>query len=470
VGTGHDQPPTRADVDNSGSPITTCGYTSQDGPYNAEALFNSGDGRVLVFRVAGGCGGANPAAQAIWARVDGTTSIDVSASQCNRVDCNAPALATFQGAAADGSRILITTKQQLVDADIDETDDLYACDIPAGTPAPVGKANPCAALRQVSVGAPAGADVESVSVVSGDGAAAAFTAKGVLADNKDALGDKAVAGDHNLYLWRTDAAHPTGQTSFVARLETNDLQNNGQNPQTTPDGRYLVFTTASQLVPTDTDTARDVYRYDIDTHQLTRVSTNVFGVAGNGAGFDANVVKSTVSDDGQKIVFTTIEALSPADGNAEPDVYLWTPRRVSLISTGSVGSAAVDIEGKPGAFSIDGSGQNIYFESPGALTPADGDDQSDVYDARIGGGFSFAQAAPCSGAGGACQSHVPAPAPVPAPVTAQPPADPGNVVPKACPKGKVAKGNKCVKKKKHKKHSGKKNHGKKASHKQGGGK
>jgi hypothetical protein len=454
-------------------------------------VFNSDDGRVYAFRVAGGCGGSNPPANAIWARIDGTTSINVSASQCNRgaADpggaCNDPVGsggcklndnppyevgpgcrgAQFEGAAKDGSRIFFTTKQQLIDVDIDETNDLYACDIPAGTPAPVDKANPCAALRQVSGGAPTGADVESVLAISEDGAAVSFTAKAVLADNEDALGEEALAGDHNLYLWRTDAAHPAGQTTFVARLDSNDLSN---SPQTTPDGRYLVFTTASRLVDTDTDSARDVYRYDADTRQLTRASTNVSGVAGNGDGFDARIPgESAVSDDGQKIVFTTTEALSPADGNAEPDVYLWTPGRVSLISAGSVGSAAVDNEGLSGRVSIDGSGQDVYFETPGALSPADGDDLGDVYDARIGGGFSFSPSPVCTGE--ACQPN-PTPASPNPPSPANSPNGDGNVKPsKPCPKGKVRnKKGKCVKKPK--KHSGKKHHGKKAGHKQGGGK
>ena len=176
---------------------------------------------MIFLTVFGGCGGANPPADEIWARIDGTISVDVSASQCNRVapadPCNAPAKATFRAATPDGSRVFFTTTQQLVNADTDQTNDLYACDIPAGTPAPIGKANPCPALTQVS-GAETGADVESVTRVSEDGSTAYFTAKGVLADNEDALGEEAAAGDHNLYVWRTDAAHPDGQTSFLARL------------------------------------------------------------------------------------------------------------------------------------------------------------------------------------------------------------------------------------------------------------
>jgi hypothetical protein len=479
VGTG-DDPPRRVDVDNDGAPISSCGIKGGLGTTSALGNVISADGRTIAFEVGGGCGSPNPPANQVWARIDGTTSVDVSASHCNRVDCNAPADAIFRGAAKDGSRIFFTTTQQLVNADTDQTTDIYACDIPSGTPAPVGDANPCSAFRQVSSGAATGADVEGgyrvpggfgrYPGVSDDGSAIVFSAKGVLSDNEDALGEQAVAGDHNLYVWRQDAAHPDGQTAFVGRLDSNDLTGGtNQTPQITPDGRYLVFTTANQLLDTDTDTARDVYRYDADTGDLTRASTNVFGVAGNGDGFDAAAdlltdhnSHATVSDDGQKIVFTTTEALSPADGNGQPDVYLWTPGRVSLITTGAVGGG-----GEGGG--ISGSGQDIYFATSGALTPADGDDLGDVYDARIGGGFSFTPRPICTGEG--CQ---PDPTPAPpekAPLSAQP--GPGNPSqPKPCRKGKVrSKKGKCVKKPK--KHSGKKHHAKKREHansNSGGGK
>jgi hypothetical protein len=490
LGTGNEQPPRRVDVDNSGAPITTCTW---GGSSSAKLEFNSSDGRVAVSRVAGGCGGDNPPATGLWARIDGTTSVNIAASECNRTvgdpggACNDPVgsggcsqdLSTekgpgcrglqFRGAASDGSRVFFTTTQQLLDADTDETTDIYACDIPSGTPAPVGDANPCSALRQVSVAETGAAAVENVlsynaleSIaypgVSDDGSTVYFLAKGVLADNEDALGEKALAGDHNLYVWRTDAAHPAGQTTFVARLDSDDLATSPEDkPQSTPDGRYLVFGTASQLLDTDTDNARDVYRYDADTGGLTRASTNVLGVGGNGP-FDAET--PAISDDGQKIVFTSAEALSALDGNAESDVYLWTPARVSLISTGSVGSGG----GNP---AITASGQDVYFVTRGALTPADGDDLNDVYDARIGGGFSFAPAAPCTG--DACQPGASNP-PTPEPLGSQGTSSGNPPLPKPCPKGKVRKHGKCVKKasKKHHKSSHKKN--KRANSNSGGGK
>ena len=458
VGTGNDQP-RRVDVDNTGSPISTCDLSASSSlAYSAQGSMISADGRTLVFTVGGGCGAPNPPAKAIWARVGGTTSFDVSASRCTRPDCNAPADATFVGAAKDGSRVFFTTTQQLVNGDTDLTNDLYACDIPSGTPAPAGEANPCSALRQVSAGDPSGAAVESVGTVSNNGSTVLFTAKGVLADNEDAFGEEAVAGDHNLYPWRTDAAHPDGQTTFVARLDSNDLSETGDKPQTTPEGRYLVFTTANQLVPTDTDTARDVYRYDADAGELTRVSVGTSGASGNADAFNVSIRAPAASNDGESIVFTTAEPLSPLDGNGEVDTYLWRAGHVFLISTGSVG-------GGSGAAAISASGRDIYFGTSQQLVPSDRDYSEDVYDARIEGGFSFVPEPVCTGE--ACQPPRSGPPASPAPETAKPGGE-GNVKPpKPCPKGKVRnKKGKCVPK--HKKHQ-KKSH-KKAGHNRGGSK
>jgi hypothetical protein len=454
VGTGNAQP-LRVDLDNTGAPISTCGpgqgnpdFGSEEGARHGSAVGDSfsSDGRVAVVTVAGGCGGANPPADQIWARIGGTTSIDASASQCTRPDCNAPAFADFQGIAEDGSRVYFTTTQQLVNGDTDETNDLYACDIPSGTPAPIIPANPCSSLHQVSSGDASGANVKTLTAFSKDGTSVYFVAQGVLAANEDALGEKAQVSDNNLYLWRADAAHPDGQTAFIGRLDSADFSRS----QATPDGRYLVFSTASQLVSTDTDETRDVYRYDADTGELTRISTNVFGAAGNGEGFAAQIGAHAVSDDGSAIVFSSAEALSPLDGNGEPDAYLWKAGRVSLITTGSVGG---DLRSEGGqALAIDGSGNDIFFSTAQQLTPGDGDSAIDVYDARVDGGFSFAQRESC--AGETCQPESPEPLPIPRPA---PPNPEGNPKLKHCPHGKVAKRNKCIKKP-HKKHSGKKHH------------
>ena len=466
--------PRRVDVDNFSDPISGCDIGFSDiGNYQTNhAIGNavSTDGRVVVLTAAGGCGAPNPPTREIWARIDGTTSVDVSASRCNRIapaePCNAPAPATFQGAATDGSRVYFITAQQLVDGDTDQTSDLYACDIASGTPAPVGLGNPCSSLTEIS-GAHTGANVQNVLAVSADGSTVYFTAKGVLADNTDAFGNAAIAGDNNIYVWRTDAAHSAGQTTFIApNVAPFTDPGIGVVPdQVTPDGRDLVLTTATPLLPTDTDNAADVYRYDVEGGVLNRVSTNANGVGGNVDGLDANAAGNAISDDGQKIVFITAESLVPTDGNGNPDVYLWSPGHVTLTSSGS-GPPLINgnAEVRRPAAAIDGSGEDIYFETAAALTPADGDEQSDVYDARVNGGFSFADTT-CSGE--VCQPPVSLSPPTTPRASEQP--GPGNPSqPRACPKGKVRKHSKCVMKNSGAKHH-KKPH-KKTGHNRGGSK
>jgi hypothetical protein len=472
IGTGMPQP-RRVDLDNSGDPISSCADANQ---FTASNRSVSSDGSTVVNNITGNCGGTSPPADELWARVNGTTTFDVSASHCDRVApaaCNAPSNPTFVATTPDGSRVFFTTTQQLVNGDVDQTNDIYACDLPSGNPAPAaGKANPCSAFSQISVAEGGAAEVESVLTTSEDGSTVLFTAKGVLAANEDPLEEKAVAGDENLYVWHQDPAHPAGQTSFVGKVAANDVIIGGA--QATPDGHYVVFTSAIPLVETDTDASRDVYRVDAETGKLDRVSTNILGVGGNGP-FDAFIPSFTsdgpkpgaVSDDGQKIVFTTSEPLAPVDGNGEPDAYLWTPSHTSLISTGAVGGGVSGTginQGQGLLVAIDGSGHDIYFQTRGVLTPADVDTAVDIYDARVDGGFSFAEAAACSGE--ACQ---PPPSPSsPAPISpANKPNGEGNVTPKHCPKGKIVKGDKCVKK--HGKKHHKKKH-KKAGHNRGGSK
>ncbi len=78
VGTGNDQP-RRVDFDNAAAPASTCIGMDSEAKIplaNAMSRFTSTDGRVIVFSVAGGCGGSNPPADELWARVDGTTSFN----------------------------------------------------------------------------------------------------------------------------------------------------------------------------------------------------------------------------------------------------------------------------------------------------------------------------------------------------------------------------------------------------------
>jgi hypothetical protein len=388
VGTGHDGPPRPVNIDNDGQPL------------GANCFRNvSSDGRVIV--VASGCDGGT--AQ-VWARVGGSATVLVSGSECTRPFgdpngvCNPFSAATYAGAADDdGSRVFFTTSQQLVNGDIDQTNDLYACDIPAGEPEPVGATNPCETLTQVS-GAATDAQVRSVVKVSEDGSRVYFVASGVLADNLSVGGVGPRAGADNLYLWERDDAHPAGQTRYVARLAhaetlSGSAPGDDLTAQMTSDGRYLLFTTANRLVTsgagaeTAADDARDVYQYDAVTHTVVRVSTSITGSGGNTSGFDASIPKEAMSADGSTVVFDTAEALSASDIDGVTDVYSWRDGQVSLISPG--GGSAVGVTS---------SGRDIFFITSAQVLAADRDLNTDIYTARLGGGFDRPQPpAPCSG-------------------------------------------------------------------------
>jgi hypothetical protein len=241
-------------------------------------------------------------------------------------------------------------------------------------------------------GAASGARVEKVVKVSGDGSRVYFVAQGVLADNLG-IGESSAASDaDNLYLWERDGAHPAGHVRFVARLVADDLS----KVQLTPDGRYLVFETSDALVAPDTDSgAIDVYRYDSVTGVVVRVSTSVSGDGGNGPGFDAGLGggSSSVTADGGSIVFDTAEALSAQDTDGISDVYLWHDGQVSLIT-----------DGGGQALWVSRSGRDVFFLTDVGLVAGDRDVTTDIYDARIGGGFDVAEVRSCSGDG--CQGDV----------------------------------------------------------------
>jgi hypothetical protein len=390
-------------VDNTGAPLPGAGGLCS--PRNMPGI--SDDGRVIFFGVGAFVRCRGP----LRARVGGATTIEMSASQCTRGAgdpggiCNADAQAIPGGFAVNGSRAFFTTTQQLVNGDIDASNDLYVCDIPTGTPTPVMPVNKCPNLRWVSTSAPGGVGVENVVRVSDDGSRVYFVAQGVLADNHGANDQLAVAGAHNLYIWQTDAEHPAGRTTFVARLVVNDVRisDQDQDPgvETTVDGRYLLITTTTPLVTSgagaDTDSAADMYRYDAQTGQWLRLSTDTTGSGGNAeisvispGRLDRGFVRQrrSMTDDGHTVVFETAEALAPADANNSADVYSWHEGQVSLISPDG-GSLP----------RITASGTDIFFRSLSHVTAADGDTNPDVFDARVGGGFDLREPAPCEGEG-----------------------------------------------------------------------
>jgi hypothetical protein len=165
----------------------------------------------------------------------------------------------------------------------------------------------------------------------------------------------------------------------------------------TPDGRYFVFAASAG--------GGNIYRYDVDNHQLLTVSapvgTTPSTISPASLGLACDDQKDyprpgstrAVSDDGQRVFFDTETALLPQDNNSRRDVYEWHDGTLSLISTGT----------GTGSFfaGTDAAGDNAFFVTRDPLVPQDGDNLNDIYDARVGGGFSVASAPDCHG--DACQ-------------------------------------------------------------------
>lgn len=93
------------------------------------------------------------------------------------------------------------------------------------------------------------------------------------------------------------------------------------NPVLSGDGLYVAFdSAASNLVPGDTNGARDVFFYDIAGEELVRISVTEDGGEVSGESFDPSI-----TTDGTFVTFTSVAGLVPADTNGVEDVYLRGP-------------------------------------------------------------------------------------------------------------------------------------------------
>ena len=149
-----------------------------------------------------------------------------------------------------------------------------------------------------------------------------------------------------------------------------------------------------------------------------------FGSNGNAATEPATLaVHSTISADGAYVAFQSNTALTPQVQGGTQNVYLWHEGAVSLISDGHTQEKIAREQGLVG---IDATGQNIFFVTPAPLVAQDKDELSDLYDARIGGGFPAPVAEP-SCAGEECQGPLSKPLPLLSPGSTGPPSN-GNLV------------------------------------------
>ena len=364
-----------------------------------------------------------------------------------------PGAAQFQIASSNGSKVFssvgskvfFTSTQQLTDGASEDSSpsDSAMEGHCASTTGPNGcnlyqydLANPSGHnLTAVSAGDASGLGprVQGVVAVSADGSHVYFVAAGTLTPQANSLGQSALSGAENLYVFERDAHYPSGRVAFISSLSTLDSRE-WVNPgvgqaNVTPDGRFLVFTSHADLTPDDTSTnaAAQVFRYDAQTGALERISigNDAFNDNGNAGpaevctaprcGPDATIVPAantltlspgrtdpTMSDDGTFIYFESPARLTPqaldyvrVGTNAQTgkpvyaqNVYEYRQGHVYLISDGrdtstfgggsfKVTASAVELLG------ADTNGANVFFTSHDQLAAQETGSQFNIYDARV---------------------------------------------------------------------------------------
>ncbi|MGH8879054.1 MAG: TolB family protein, partial [Stackebrandtia sp.] len=206
------------------------------------------------------------------------------------------------------------------------------------------------------------------AVVSADGRYVAFVS----------FADNVVTGDTNG--WEDVFVHDrrTGDTSRVS-VAGDGSQANGSSHDgvVSADGRYIAFQSfADNLVPGDTNGVEDVFVHDRQTGVTSRVSVTSSGsqVKSNSPGLGL-----AIAADGRYVAFaSSASRLVPGDTNGAYDVFVHdrqtgATRRVSIAGDGSQANSA-----SVGA-AISADGRHVAFISrAGNLVPGDTNRIDDV--------------------------------------------------------------------------------------------
>jgi hypothetical protein len=378
---------------------------------------------------------------AVFARIDGSETLDVSQSPLTP-----DTEAEFQGATPDGSRVYFTANAGLTKRSSTSGRDFYECHIVEN----VGTGKHECELTDLSVGtteepAEAGAPSSTAKIgalvgVSDDGSRVYFVAGGQLVPGEGASGAQNTA-DGTLSLYLYEAATKTVRyvgaigsgsgtiSNEVAYVTTGNTRN--YTSRTSPDGRYLLFESTANLTGYDSGQAPIAYLFDAEAtneeEALTCVSCRQDGKPAVGASdkernpvlkittlqYAPHLSQSLVVRNGRPAVFfRSRDPLAPGATEGEWSLYEWAHGQVFQIAPdlGRGGSAA----SQAGAQSLEfigasSEGADLYFVDAVGLNWEDPDARRAVWDARVGGGF--AQPAPVPGCDasseGSCQGPSP---------------------------------------------------------------
>jgi hypothetical protein len=281
------------------------------------------------------------------------------------------AQAEFLRASPDGREAIFSSPMQLAPEDEDFGNDIYRWD------------EETASIECLTCAVP-GADVGDVEPSEG-------LSRVYFTSQKQLLPDRGTPGAMNLYLWHAGTIRFVASVGAFAQSGLGDRR----HFRLTPDGRVLGIRSDRPLTSDDPGMCPNVqgvlfpclqlYRYDDDDGSLECVSCKRQGATPHMTG-----AEFYLSRDGKTVAFTTSAPLVPGDVNGRTDVYEWYEGARRLVTDGVTKWSTV-----PRLSGMGNSGRDVFFTiaSPTPLTGFEQDGLTNLYDARVGGGFT-APAAP----------------------------------------------------------------------------
>lgn len=179
-----------------------------------------------------------------------------------------------------------------------------------------------------------------------------------------------VAGDTNgqadIFVYDRDTGQTTRVSVSSAGTQANEIST---FPAISADGRYVAFEIGSfnsNLIPGDTNDSSDILIHDRSTGQTTRVSVASNGTQGNGYSS-----QPTISADGRYVAFlSSATNLVAGDTNVKRDVFVHD-RNTGQTTRASVSSNGVQANGDSAWATISADGRYVAFSSPANNLVAD---------------------------------------------------------------------------------------------------
>jgi hypothetical protein len=371
--------------------LISAGHINGNGSFAATFGGVSPAGDRVFFQTLERLNGSDTdSAQDVYERSSGVTK-QISLGQINGTtsDGNGPFDATFRGSSDDGTRVFFETKEQLVLADTDSTQDIYArsggntflvSDVHGSLGARDftfrAASSDSTAGSPVVFSAPSPSGHEDLFMCTGYCAAIAYdvTFRGA---SFTSVGNQVfLVTTHPLLSNDTDSAQDVYDYTVIL---VSAGQINGNGPfnaffrGASADGNRVFFETKEALVPADSDSMRDVYERALGRNRSDDVTTPV--TTSNGA-FDASF--RGMSSDGARVFFETSEPLAGAgDTDASRDVFMRSGKTTKRISIGQInGNGAFD-SSFAGAST---GGSVVFFLTSERLAPGDTDSSQDIYE------------------------------------------------------------------------------------------